>query len=190
MAILEIVNLVLGIVLLTTGKKLYWLFVAIIGFLVGYAVTTQYLHVQLNPTWLIYIIAIGAGVIGAILATFLQHLAIALVGFIVGGYGAVVLIGLLGITNQVGNLMAFVVGGIIGLLLVASVFNWALYLLSSWAGATLVTQAIGLQGVIGTIIFFALFVLGMIIQVGLFREQPVKEPKPVKTEQAETKKEE
>jgi len=86
--------------------------------------------------------------------------------------------------------MAFVVGGIIGLLLVASVFNWALYLLSSWAGATLVTQAIGLQGVIGTVIFFALFVLGMIIQVGLFREQSVKEPKPVKMEQAETKKEE
>jgi MFS family permease len=189
MAILEIVNLVLGIVLLTTGKKLYWLFVAIVGFLVGYAVTTQYLHVQLNPMWLIYIIAVGAGVIGAILATFLQHLAIALVGFIVGGYGAIHLVGLLGITNQVGNLMAFVIGGIIGLLLVASVFNWALYLLSSWAGATLVTQAIGLQGVIGTVIFFALFVLGMIIQVGLFREQPKKEPKPVRTEPTETKQE-
>ena len=190
MAILEIVNLVLGIVLLTTGKKLYWLFVAIVGFLVGYAVTTQYLHVQLNPPWLIYIIAVGAGVIGAILATFLQHLAIALVGFIVGGYGAIHLVGLLGITNQVGNLMAFVIGGIIGLLLVASVFNWALYLLSSWAGATLVTQAIGLQGVIGTVIFFALFVLGMIIQVGLFREQPKKEPKPVNPEPVEAHKEE
>jgi len=190
MAILEIVNLVLGIVLLTTGKKLYWLFVAIVGFLVGYAVTTQYLHVQLNPPWLIYIIAVGAGVIGAILATFLQHLAIALVGFIVGGYGAIHLVGLLGITNQVGNLMAFVIGGIIGLLLVASVFNWALYLLSSWAGATLVTQAIGLQGVIGTVIFFALFVLGMIIQVGLFREQTKKEPKPVNPEPVEAHKEE
>jgi len=175
---------------LTTGKKLYWLFVAIIGFLIGYGVSTQYLHLQLNPPWLIYLIALGAGVIGAILGTFLQHLAIALVGFIVGGYGALYLTGLLKLTNQAGNLMAFIVGGIIGLLLVASIFNWALYLLSCWGGATLVTQAIGLQGLLGTAIFFALFVLGMIIQVGLFRERPKQAPAPVKPDAPEVKKEE
>jgi len=188
--VLNILNLILGIVLLTTGKKLYWLFVAIIGFLIGYGVSTQYLHLQLNPPWLIYLIALGAGVIGAILGTFLQHLAIALVGFIVGGYGALYLTGLLKITNQAGNLMAFIVGGIIGLLLVASIFNWALYLLSCWGGATLVTQAIGLQGLLGTAIFFALFVLGMIIQVGLFRERPKQAPAPVKPDAPEVKKEE
>ena len=173
---INILNIVLGVVLLITGKKLYWLFVGIIGFLLGYAFTTQYLHLQLNPPWLIYIIALGGGVIGAILGVFLQRLAIALVGFIVGGYGAILLIGLLGINAQVTDLMAFIVGGIVGLLLVASVFNWALYILSSWAGATLVTQGIGLTGVLGTVVFFALFVLGMIIQVGLFRERPKKEP--------------
>ena len=188
--VLNILNLILGIVLLTTGKKLYWLFVAIIGFLIGYGVSTQYLHLQLNPPWLIYLIALGAGVIGAILGTFLQHLAIALVGFIVGGYGALYLTGLLKLTNQAGNLMAFIVGGIIGLLLVASIFNWALYLLSCWGGATLVTQAIGLQGLLGTAIFFALFVLGMIIQVGLFRERPKQAPAPVKPDAPEVKKEE
>jgi len=188
--ILNILNLVLGIVLLTTGKKLYWLFVAIIGFLIGYAVSTQYLHLQLNPPWLIYLIALGGGVIGAVLGIFLQHLAIALVGFIVGGYGAILLTGLLGITNQVSNFMAFIIGGIVGLLLVASIFKWALYILSSWAGATLVTQAIGLKATLGTVVFFALFVLGMIIQVGLFREQPKKEPAPVKQEVQESKKEE
>lgn len=188
--VINILNLVLGIILLTTGKKLYWLFVGIIGFLIGYAVSTQYLHLQLNPPWLIYIIAVAGGLIGAVLGIFVQHLAIALAGFIVGGYGAILLIELLGISKQVTNFMAFIVGGIIGLLVVASVFNWALYIISSWAGATLVVQAIGLQAVLGTIVFFTLFVLGMIIQVGLFHERAQKAPAPVKQEPPEVKKEE
>jgi Domain of unknown function (DUF4203) len=177
---MNIINLVLGIVLLTTGKKLYWLFVAVVGFVIGLALATQY--VQLNPPWLVYMIALGIGVIGAILATFLQHLAIALVGFVVGGYGAQYIAGLIGINTQPSNWMVFIIGGIVGLLLVASVFNWALYLLSSWAGATLVTEAIGLQAGLGVVLFFVLFVLGMIIQAGLFREQPRKKPVEMKPE--------
>jgi MFS family permease len=171
---MDIINLVLGVILLTTGKKLYWLFVAVVGFVVGLALATQY--VKLNPPWLVYLVALGAGVIGAILATFLQHLAIALVGFIVGGYGAYYLFGLLGRNPEPYNWMAFIIGGIVGLFLVASIFNWALYILSAWAGATLVTEAIGLHAPFGLILFFVLFVLGMIIQAGLFHEPPKKKP--------------
>lgn len=176
--ITPILNIVLGIILLTTGKKLYWLFVAIVGFVIGLSLATQY--VKLNPTWLVYIVALGVGLIGAILATFLQRLAIALVGFFVGGYGALYLAGLFGTSNDPINLMAFIIGGIVGLLLVASIFDWALYLLSSWAGATLitktVTEGVGLNSQIGLIVFFVLFILGMIIQAGLFREPPPKKP--------------
>lgn len=169
---MNIINLILGIVLLTTGKKLYWLFVAVVGFVIGLVLATQYIH--LNPPWLVYLAALGAGVIGALLGTFLQRLAIALVGFIVGGYGAFYLAGLLGINAEPSTWMAFIIGGIVGLFLVASLFDWALYLLSSWAGATLVTEAIGLTAVVGMVVFFALFVLGMIIQVGLYRDRPKK----------------
>ncbi len=179
---MNIINLVLGVVLLTTGKKLYWLFVAAIGFIVGLTLATRY--VQLNPPWLIYLVALGAGVVGAVLATFLQHIAIALVGFIVGGYGAYYLCSLLGKNAEPYNWMVFIIGGIIGLFLVAGVFNWALYILSAWAGATLITESIGLQPQLGLILFFVLFILGMIIQAGLFREvkkqpvQPTPQPPP------------
>jgi hypothetical protein len=183
---MNIINLVLGVILLTTGKKLYWLFVAIIGFVIGLGVATQY--VQLNPPWMIYIVALGVGVIGAILATFLQHLAIALAGFVVGGYGAQYIAGLLGINTEVNTWMAFIIGGFVGLLLVASVFNWALYLLSGWAGSTLVTEGIGLQGTVGLVVFFALFVLGVIIQAGLFRDQPKKVVTEPKQEVVQSKK--
>jgi hypothetical protein len=184
---MDIINLVLGIVLLTTGKKLYWLFVAVVGFVIGLALATQY--VQLTPQWLIYVVALGVGVIGAILATFLQHLAIALVGFLVGGYGAFYLTGLLGINSQPTIWMAFIIGGIVGLFLVASVFNWALYILSAWAGSTLVTQAVGMKAGLGLVLFFALFVLGIIIQAGLFKEKPKKKPAEVKPEVPPEKKE-
>ena len=169
--VMNLINLVLGIILLTTGKKLYWLFVGVIGFILGMGLATQ---LVLNPPWLVYVVALGAGILGAILAHFLQHLAISLVGFLVGAYGASRLIGMLGITAESSTWMAFIIGGIVGLLLVSSAFNWSLYILSSWAGTTLVTQAIDLQGTVGTVVFFALFVLGMIIQVGLFRNQTKK----------------
>ena len=172
---MNIINLVLGVVLLITGKKLYWLFVAVIGFVFGLTIATQY--VQLNPPWLVYAVALAIGVVGAVMATFLQHLAIALAGFVVSGYGAMYLFSQLGKNPAPYNWIAFIIGGIVGLFLVASVFNWALYLLSAWAGATLVTEAIGLKAQLGLILFFVLFVLGVIIQAGLFREQP--KPKPV-----------
>jgi hypothetical protein len=188
MSIIDIINIVLGVVLLTTGKKLYWLFVAVVGFLIGLAVTMQY--VNLSPQWLVYIVALGSGVIGAVLAIFLQHLAIALAGFVVGGYGAWYLSQLLGNNSSAVNWMAFIIGGIVGLLLVASVFNWALYLLSAWAGATLVTKAIDLQAQLGLVLFFVLFVLGMIIQAGLFRNEPKKKPAEVIPEPQADKKDE
>lgn len=175
-----ILTFILGIILLTTGKRLYWLFVAIVGFVIGLVFASTYIN--LEPQWLVYVVAFGVGVIGAILVTFLQKIVIALVGFIVGGYGAYYLAS----TYLTGGsdttyLVAFIIGGFVGLLLVASVFNWALYILSSWAGSTLVTQAVNnsvtLSPTLSMVVFFVLFILGMIIQTGLYRERP--QPKAV-----------
>ncbi len=171
--ITPLLNIILGIILLTMGKKLYWLLVAVVGFMIGLALATAY--VQLDPPWLIYIVAFSAGLIGAVLGIFVQKLAIALVGFIVGGYGAIYLSGLFGINAEPFNWMAFIIGGIVGLLLVATLLDWALYILSAWAGATLVTrtftEGVGLNANLGLILFFLLFIVGMIIQVGLYREK-------------------
>ena len=179
-----LLTIVLGIILLITGKKLYWLLVAVIGFMIGLGFATQY--VQLDPPWLIYIVALSAGVIGAVLGIFVQRLAIALVGFIVGGYGSIYLSGLLGIKAEPFNWLAFIVGGFVGLLLVATLLDWALYIISAWAGATLVTRTltdgVGLNENLGLVLFFVLFVAGIIVQAGIFREKvtvrPVEEVPP------------
>ncbi|OGN94346.1 MAG: hypothetical protein A2Y88_01090 [Chloroflexi bacterium RBG_13_48_10] len=190
--ITPVLNIILGILLLTTGKKLYWLFVAVVGFVIGLALATQ---LDLSPPWLTYVVAFAGGVLGAILGTFLQKLAIALVGFAVGGYGAFYLSNtLLGIKADSTNYMAFIIGGIVGLLLVASVFNWALYILSSWAGSTLVTRTVTenvkMDQTIGLVIFFVLFVLGMVIQAGLFKGESKKETADIKPEVQPANKEE
>ncbi len=175
---MNIINLILGIVLLTIGKRLYWLLVGVVGFVIGLTLATEF--VQLNPPWLIYVVALAAGIIGALLAVVVQRLAIAVVGFIVGGYGAMYLASLLGLQSQPFNWIAFVLGGIVGLLLVAALFDWALYILSAWAGATLVTKAItdtlSINQTIGLVIFFVLFVLGVVLQAGLFKSQPKPSP--------------
>jgi MFS family permease len=170
-----LITFILGIILLTTGKRLYWLFVAIVGFVIGLVFASTYIN--LEPQWLVYVVAFGVGIIGAILVTFLQKIVIALVGFIVGGYGAYYLASTyLTVGADTTYLIAFIIGGIVGLLLVASMFNWALYILSSWAGSTLVTQAlndsINVSPTLSMVVFFVLFILGMIIQTGLYREKP------------------
>jgi hypothetical protein len=171
--IAPILNVILGIVLLAAGKKLYWLMVAIVGFVIGLALATQY--VQSDPPWLIYVMALAAGVLGAVFGIFVQRLAISLVGFLIGGFGASYVAGLLNINAEPFSWMAFIIGGIVGLLLVASVFDWALFILSSWAGATLITRTvtggIGMNETLGLVVFFTLFVLGMVLQAGLFKEK-------------------
>ncbi|NJD59678.1 MAG: hypothetical protein C3F13_14000 [Anaerolineales bacterium] len=190
--ITPILNVVFGIVLLTTGKKLYWLMVGVVGFFFGLALATQYL--AFDPPWLIYVVALLAGVVGAVLSIYLQRFAIALVGFIVSGYGALYVAGLFGIQAQPFNWMAFIVGGIVGLFLVASVFDWALFILSSWAGATLITRTvtggIGMEDNLGLIVFFVLFVIGIILQAGLFKEKPKTVSVEVKPEALPPKKDE
>lgn len=59
-----------GIALLTLGRKLFWLFVGLIGFEAG----TQFagrMFVAM-PEWMTLLIAIAVGLLGAILAIFLQ----------------------------------------------------------------------------------------------------------------------
>jgi OmcA/MtrC family decaheme c-type cytochrome len=65
--------------------------------------------------------------------------------------------------------LIFLVGGVIGALLVAAVFDLALVLLSSLAGAALVAQAVTLPAGVELAVFLVLVALGIIIQTRLFR---------------------
>ena len=80
---MAIVNLLLGIVLLILGRKLFWLFVGVAGFLVGMEIAERFVT---GPEGMKLLIAIAAGILGAVIAIFLQKVAIAIAGFVIGGY--------------------------------------------------------------------------------------------------------
>jgi hypothetical protein len=151
-----------GVLLLITGRKLYWLFVAIVGFIVGLTLSMTYL--ELDPIWVYWLIAIGCGVLSGFLAIALQRLMVGAAGFITGGYALVFILDLIGI--ELGDIrwLFYLVGGVIGAVLVLVVFEYALIVLSSVAGAMLISRSFNFPPGLATAAFLALVLLGFLMQ--------------------------
>jgi hypothetical protein len=165
MAIPAVVSLLVGLSLLIFGRKLFWLVGAAIGFLVGMSVARHFFDG--SPETLYLIVAIGAGLLGALLALFLQRVTIWIAGFLAGGFFLVNLIEKFGVDTVQFPWVAFLIGGVIGGILVAMLFDWALILVSSLTGAFLVTHALDLGKAGGSLLVLLLFVGGIMIQARL-----------------------
>ena len=74
----KIITALFGVALLTTGRKLYWLFVGVVGFVAG--ISLSRLLFKSETQWVLLAIALVAGVLGAVLALFLQGLAVGAAG--------------------------------------------------------------------------------------------------------------
>src|SRR6185436_7830479 len=86
---LPVISVLLGAALLLFGRKLFWLFVAALGFAIGLQLAP---HLSQNPPlWLSLFLSLGLGLAGILLALLLQKLAMALGGFLAGGSIAVAL---------------------------------------------------------------------------------------------------
>ena len=107
-------------------------------------------------------IGIVAGLLGAGLALLLQSVAIAIAGFLGGGYVAIELLNMLGVGSQGFSWIPFIIGGVLGLILVSILFDWALIVLSSLVGAFMITQAVDPTLDSSSFIFFILLILGII----------------------------
>jgi len=164
---MSILNILLGAGLLFFGRKVFWLFVAGAGFVAGLSVANSILQV---PESLGVIIGIGIGLLAALLAVFMQHFAISLAGFLVGGYIALQFLPMLNLEINLGVWVAFIIGGILGVILVNAVLDWALISLSSLAGASLVSEALNLSKGIALVVFIALIVIGISYQARELRK--------------------
>ena len=160
-----LLNLLAGALLLFAGRRLFWLFVGLVGFLAGLRFAPLFLAGQ--PEWMQWLVALLFGVLGMFLAIVLQRFAVALAGFLVGGFFAVRLLGLDFTAPGFGALLAFVAGGIVAALLAAWLFEGALILLSSLAGAGLIVEALGLGSGTAGLVLIGLTVLGIAIQAGI-----------------------
>jgi hypothetical protein len=151
-----------GLLLLAAGRKLYWLFVAIVGFAAGFLLAGMY--VNTDAEWIKWLIAIGIGVLGAMLAVGLQKIAVGAAGFLAGGYGLVYFLEMINV--KLGDITwpFFIAGGILGAVLVLAMFEFALVLLSSIAGATMISQTFTFTGWLVTAAFLGLVLVGILVQ--------------------------
>jgi len=60
--------------------------------------------------------------------------------------------------------IAFIIGGIIGLALISFLFDWALIIISSLAGASMVVSGFNFGTATGGLIFLILLIAGVLIQ--------------------------
>lgn len=166
---LSLINLVLGGALLLAGRKLFWLFVGAAGFVTGIQLATRFWQ---GPELLAIIVGLVIGVIFALLAVFLQALVIGIAGFLIGGYILTGLAAMFGMDlSGATTWVVYVVGGVIGVILVSFLFDWAIITLSSLAGASLIVQSVFPHGAAGGILFFILCLIGVVIQGSILRSE-------------------
>jgi len=160
---------ILGIFLLFFGRRLFWLFVGVAGFIAGLTLVPQLISGQ--SELVILFIAIIAGIIGALLAIMLEGLAILIAGFLAGGYLMTTLGVSLGISVSAEPSIIYIVGGIIGLLLVAVFFDWAIIILSAMLGAEILMPLLNISGSVYWQVFIVLVVVGIAVQAGIWRRR-------------------
>lgn len=155
------VALVAGAVLLLFGRRLYWLALAGLGFLLGTVLAPKYLEVSGEIE---LVVAVVAGVAGAVFAVFAKKLAVSLTGFALGGVLAyyVALHWAESLAYQIWW-VAFL-GAVLGLCFAAFVFDAALVVTSVAAGAMLVTRGLSLDRQQEIWVFLVLAVVGLVIQ--------------------------
>lgn len=171
---LKLLQVAIGALLVGFGRRLFWVFVAGIGFVVGLNLALRFLP-GLND-WVSLGIALLAGLAGAVLVSFLQRLAIGAAGFFAGWQIAMYLIDLLRI--DLGNLdwIGGIAGGLIGVILIAVLFDWALIFLSSIVGAIAIVDVFDVNSTIHLLLLVILTLAGILIQFGWLRRRPVHEP--------------
>jgi len=162
-----IVGALIGIVILLFGRKLFWLCVAAVGFAAGVEIAP---HLVNEPSPLLALtIALVLGLIGALLALFLQKVAVAVLGFLAGGKLAGAIAAAFFVHYAQYSTIIFLVGGVVGAILLLAVFDWALIVVSSFIGAHLIQSAIVLPASGSTIVFIGLAVLGILVQAASLR---------------------
>jgi hypothetical protein len=164
----NIINFILGIFLTVAGRKLFWLFVGGMGFVISLSLAYQVLRGQ--PAWVLILLALFIGVIGALLAVFLEKAAILFGGFLAGAYLLGSLAGALGWTGQSGWIL-YLIGGVLGGVLVAVLFEWSLILLSSLVGGLLVIEALNLRPALTILGVLLVFLAGIGIQAGMMSRE-------------------
>ncbi len=159
-----VILIVLGLLSLLLGKRLFWLFAGIVGFALGW-----YLTSLLLPDGLVRLLAgLVVGVILGVLIRFLGTWAIRIVAAIAGFAILPMLLSSLGMLGGMSELLWAVIGAALGFVCAMFLADWTLIFLSSILGAGLILNGVVAFVPVGEavrlIAGFILIVVGVVVQ--------------------------
>ena len=157
---------VIGGILLFLGRELNFLFAGAMAALIGYRLTS--LLPPQWPAWSDAAFMITLAVIAAIIVLINERLGHFLSGFLAGGFFLTEYYapGVFGIPW-----LPFVVGGVIGALILGLLTEWALILVSAGIGAAYVLNLFQLDPTAEILIGSGLFIVGALTQVIIMQAQ-------------------
>jgi len=154
--------LVIGVILLLLGRKAYLISIGILGFLGGLYIFTTFLGTAHD--WRSILFALATGTVGSLLAFALHRAAWIFGGFFGGGVLMYYLRDSTGLLGSLSPVPMFIIGGVIGAILLSLILDQALILLSCLTGAALITYQSGLHGAPALFLFAGLFGTGFLVQ--------------------------
>lgn len=159
-------QIAVGVSLLMLGRKLYWLFVAAVGFVVAIAFVTEFFEPE--SQWIGLLAAVVAGLLGALAAIFLQRVAVAVTGFVALAYLVWEVGPEIGLDGQL-ETVVMLVAGVLGAIFASLLFDWALIFLSSLVGSAILVDAFDLDQQAAIIVMVVLAVAGISIQANMLK---------------------
>ncbi|MDK2982024.1 MAG: hypothetical protein PWQ55_2371 [Chloroflexota bacterium] len=151
-----------GLLLLFLGRKAIWMFVAVVGFLLGMRYAPQLLQGQSQSV--ILTVSLIVGLLGALLAVLLQKFAVGLTGLLAGGYVVYYFLQMDAAALGQTQWILIAVGALVGAILAGSLFDWAMILVTSVTGAVLIDQGLAIGSAYSYIVIIGLVLLGIIVQ--------------------------
>lgn len=157
---------VIGALLLFLGRELNFLLAAAMAALIGLRLTP--LLPQHWPAWSGYVFMAGLALIAALITLKRERIGYFLAGFLVGSYFLVEYYEPGVLTLPV---LPFLVGGVIGCLIMGIFNKWALMIITCLVGAYFVTNMFTLSPISKILVGSGLFVIGALTQVILMQMQ-------------------
>lgn len=163
-------GILLGLVFLLFGRKLFWFLIAALGFYIGLLFATDYLN--LANDWNGVIIGLCCGVAGVVLLYLIQKVALSVLGFLLWVF----------LTFNIMQHFRFpfhwwviLIGGIAGLIVAASLFHVAIIFLSSLFGSYMVVHELPLDASSRATVFLLLACIGCVVQFSMMRRHRKKQ---------------
>jgi len=157
---------IIGGIILFLGRELNFLFAGAMAFLIGVRLTPM-LPSQW-PDWTEWAFMIGLGIIAALLTFVDDRGGFAISGFLAGGY---IMAEYYTPNMLVIPVIPFLLGGVVGALVLGLFTDWAMIILSSLIGGYYLTTLFRLAETPRVLITAALIIIGAVVQAIIMRQQ-------------------